>query len=139
MTKRTIAKNILGLCIFAGFAILVYVYCSYLDNRVRNHHLITKGKIEDYHILNGRTRSIDIEFAYYINGEIIEGGKNSYSLGTFSDATLENVLVGRKFPVVYDSNNISNARMLILKSDFDKYDVPFPDSVKWVEGYVEHK
>ena len=40
---------------------------------------------------------------------------------------------GRHFPVILSSKDPSKHRILIFWSDFGKYSLPFPDSLKWTE------
>jgi hypothetical protein len=41
-------------------------------------------------------------------------------------------LFSQPFPVIFDSTNHSNGRVLIFPSDFEKYHLAFPDSLHWV-------
>jgi hypothetical protein len=40
---------------------------------------------------------------------------------------------GRHFPVIFSSEDPSKHRILLFWSDFGKYSLPFPDSLKWSE------
>ena len=40
---------------------------------------------------------------------------------------------GRCFPVIFSSEDPSKHRILMFWSDFSKYSLPFPDSLKWSE------
>ncbi len=40
---------------------------------------------------------------------------------------------GRHFPVIFSSEDPSKHRILMFWSDFSKYSLPFPDSLKWSE------
>jgi len=44
-----------------------------------------------------------------------------------------NHLIKRNFPVIYNSKDPSKNDLLIFPSDFEKYDLIFPDSLIWVE------
>jgi hypothetical protein len=41
-------------------------------------------------------------------------------------------LVGKQFPIIYLKEDESVNDILIFKSDFDTYNMPYPDSLKWV-------
>ncbi len=45
----------------------------------------------------------------------------------------------KKFPVILSSKDPSKHRILIFWSDFAKYNLPFPDSLKWSEKYFYNK
>ncbi|MFO0322978.1 MAG: hypothetical protein ACK504_11200 [Bacteroidota bacterium] len=46
-------------------------------------------------------------------------------------------IVKKKFPVVYNCDNPKEYCILITKDNFEKYNIPFPDSLKWVNKYLE--
>lgn len=41
-------------------------------------------------------------------------------------------IIGKEFAVIYDKYDPNTSSILISKKSFDKYDVSFPDSLKWV-------
>jgi hypothetical protein len=42
------------------------------------------------------------------------------------------ILLNRSFPVIYSSKKVTLNKLLITEKDFNKYGVPFPDSLKAV-------
>ncbi len=49
------------------------------------------------------------------------------------------VVKGRQFPVILSSEDPSKHRLLMFRSDFAKYSLPFPDSLKWSEKVFYNK
>jgi hypothetical protein len=47
-----------------------------------------------------------------------------------------NFFVGKTFPVIFSTSSKSSD-ILITPRDFEKYKIRFPDSLKWVKGYVD--
>ncbi|MNL81951.1 hypothetical protein D3C87_2092070 [compost metagenome] len=43
-----------------------------------------------------------------------------------------NEFENKNFPVIYTPDNADLNRMLILESDFNEFDLQYPDSLKWV-------
>ena len=39
---------------------------------------------------------------------------------------------GKFFPIIYERGNPSNAYILITKENFERFNVPFPDSLQWL-------
>lgn len=46
---------------------------------------------------------------------------------------LEDRLIGVTLPLLYDTNNPKINHILLFKSDFESYNLNFPDSLKWIE------
>ncbi|WP_273212879.1 hypothetical protein [Runella zeae] len=45
----------------------------------------------------------------------------------------------KQFPVILSSKDVSTHKILIFWSDFSKYGLPFPDSLKWSEKVFYNK
>ena len=52
-------------------------------------------------------------------------------------------LVGKTFPIIYSARYPGKPRLLLLRHDFRRYNLAFPDSLKWTEpllyGQPSHK
>jgi hypothetical protein len=44
---------------------------------------------------------------------------------------------GKFFPVLYNSENPKEFELFILRATFDNFDLPYPDSLKWLDAYRE--
>jgi hypothetical protein len=70
-----------------------------------------------------------IDFAYTLdNKEYRSQIRNSYNFK--KDASF----LGKLFPVVIDKSNFSHAFILIKPEDFSYFDLPFPDSLHWINN-----
>jgi hypothetical protein len=43
--------------------------------------------------------------------------------------------IGKTFPLVYSKNDFKNNKILVIRKDFERFDVDFPDSLKWVDEF----
>jgi hypothetical protein len=122
------------------FAIFAFVCMFILLNRNKSkndiqHANFTKGTIFYYYKQN----STDTIFQY---NYVVKGISHSGTLNFSKDITKDS-LVGKTFPVIYDTtakngnNSILAACLLITPDDFKKYNIPFPDSLKWVLKYIK--
>ena len=93
---------------------------------------ITSGKViqfsGDY-----RGRGGTVDFVYVIKGRQYRktNGANVYRSEGYR-------FVGKQFPVVVDSTDFSNSRILLTSKDFHDYDLPLPDTLEWVKQYERH-
>lgn len=88
----------------------------------------------------------------YFTGEVEIGGKGSngsqytcqYYVGykaftshqpVFRCRPLGRSLFEHSFPVIYNTNKPSQSEVLVFPSDFAEFDLPFPDSLRWVLEY----
>jgi hypothetical protein len=119
--------------------ILVFIVGFYSLRYSRNqkaellaHKGITTAIITKFTPLGAKSGD-DFEFTY--------SDYNSLFKGTYMGGGTkgEYNFVGKQFPVVYDSLNPGgNFRMLISPDDFKYYNMPFPDSLKWVLSYCNN-
>ena len=130
---------ILGLVFFAGVMLMCgVIYYSYQDktNQILAHKGFTHGEIlASYHAY--KSPKYVFEYDYKIHGAAYMG-EQLISEGLMKDSLLNNT-----FPVVYDTTAKRNrytpfpAYLLITPDDFKKFNMPFPDSLKWVKKYIK--
>jgi hypothetical protein len=136
LTRKQVIIRIVVIIVFTVVAEFV---ASIIDNKNKNSLFNNEG---------------------FTTGEIIKRvyfGKNGNIPGFMWQATLKNktytyhdkvsdsfdcrALVGHKFPVIYDtsSNNyyqiLGSQHILIFPENFKYYNIPYPDSLKWVLKY----
>jgi hypothetical protein len=46
-------------------------------------------------------------------------------------------LMHKKFPLVYAVDDPAYCYILLTKEDFERFDLPFPDSLKWVSAIIK--
>ncbi len=72
--------------------------------------------------------STSFKFEYEVDGHFYSG--TNYSV--YQVFKNQEMLKGKLLPVIYDPENPENAKMLISKFDFEKFDRVRPDSLKWL-------
>jgi hypothetical protein len=86
----------------------------------------TSGYITKYSPEGPKTAG-DFYFQFSVNDQII-----SYEQIANVWPDKGESFVGKQFPVIYDSQNPKNCSLLIFPEQFEKYNLQFPDSLKWV-------
>lgn len=99
-------------------------------NRLRNNKSFTTGEVTSF------TRRVkgsggDFIFTYWINGVSYSGFSVVFNI----DLNKGHLLVGKKFPVIYDSTDLENSAILITESDYLYYKISIPDSLDWIKSY----
>lgn len=103
--------------------ILFFTSCEYYD--IKEHKAITKAVVVDF----GNTRSgAFLIYKYNVAGKEYEGTHGA----RFSGKCLRRFR-DKEFILLYSSKNPSKSYMLVTRWDFDKWDLQFPDSLRWVE------
>ena len=115
--------------------VIVYSLLQYLHQRkIKN---ITKAKSFSVgHILETRTmasRGFVVFYSFKLNEYDTGGG--DITKGQVSE--LGSLAFVRSFPVIYNGKDPSENDILIFPDDFSKYNLPFPDSLKWVVETIE--
>jgi hypothetical protein len=117
------------------FFLYLFLYGMYESDNLKNRKKISTAIITGTSYSKGSlikytysVDSIDYRRRFKI-GHIftLEG----MSRTNFPDSQVEKYLLYKKFPVVYDSIEIFKSELLILKKDFENYNLAFPDSLKW--------
>lgn len=80
-----------------------------------------------------RTSATVFRYRYYINGVKYS---NKISLGIKFQPHGSSYLMNRTLPVVYEKDNPNNSWLLIKPTDFEYFNLPFPDSLKWIKEDV---
>ena len=106
--------------------IFVILFPKYKEQRIKNNALFTVGKINS--IENGhRAASAFYYYKYLVNKDTISSNRSGNSV--------KNIFLNKNFPVIFNSNKPKENRMLIYPRDFERFDIPFPDSLNWVKEY----
>ena len=116
-------------------ALLFFLFARYSRWLLEKNHLVTIGYIDDVKII-GRERFVNIKYHYLANGDTC-----------FDDASFNQrqityekfKLLNKKWiPVVYHK---SATRLiscpLIFPNDYKDFNVPFPDSLKWILPLID--
>ena len=127
MFKKIIAGIVL--LMFALFVIGSQVRrCSMIKN-----HAFAIGRIiyieEKYNPKMGRC----FTYSFIIKNKKMTGGRCSTSLSDiFKDEDYKEAMLNQNFPVIYNRDNLEN-NILIFESDFKRFNLAYPDSLRWTE------
>lgn len=116
-------------CIITAFLILVY----FNNKRFERRNEVISAIVTDH----GTSHKADLILYYEFNilGKAYKG-EAMYSIGqgNYSD------FLNKKFPVIYEKDHPDNSGLLLSPYDFKEYNIPYPDSLKWVkEKYFKGK
>ncbi|MNE89709.1 hypothetical protein D3C80_1871510 [compost metagenome] len=83
----------------------------------------------------GYRRSVSFTYSFFVEGREIIGH------GGFPDLKEEcrHEFINKYFPVIYQSDQPSNNRLLITRQSFKNFGIGCPDSLLWVDDYMEGK
>ncbi len=128
MNKRT--SNIICLLLF------VLISCFFLwkarskQKIIQKNFTITSGNIYNYTV--DRRGFKHIEFSFYFNDRTILGDQIlGVPLGQ------EPKFLNKAFPVVFSNRQPEVNEMLVFPGDFERYDLKYPDSLKWAKDLKE--
>ena len=128
MKKLTQKGNIIGFILFwsiVGSLILLLLFYPRFDFKKNGKYSV--AEIYDFGVLSKSGHSICFRFS--INNQQF---KSCYA-ETFSNSKLRLMLLGKKFPVIYNPEKPEECDILITEYDFKEYDLVYPDSLYWVE------
>ena len=113
--------------IFLG--VMCYFGMKYREkkNVLKETKVIVTGQIYKTGILQFGDLSVD--YKYVVDGEEFKG-----STGLGLSAQYGDLVLGKYFPVVFSSLDTNNSDILIQPSDFERYNIPIPDSLAWVRN-----
>ena len=119
--------NFIGGLIFASiFAYSFFKYNSDIK-ALKSKMLFSKGIVKKTKI--GKSNYFIIYDFNYLTKSYSEH-KSIFGIVSFSDAN--KFLVGKSFPLIISEEDPENNDLLIFKEDFEKYNLVYPDSLKWV-------
>lgn len=129
MTENLKNKYILG----GIFGIILF---GLILKDIRNQKNIKNNiKITNAHIYkctkDYKGNGIYLDYTFFIKDSLIKSTDGFSRIIT--DRTY--IFEGKTFPVAYDSTNPKNNELLLTKDRFEKYNLIFPDSLKWVMSY----
>lgn len=116
--------------VFVGALVCGVAYSLLNENKLKQHYALTDGVVLKF-VPYSRSPGVSIEYSYQVNGKLYHGSSgyaNLFSSGRDS-------ILGKHFPVAYDTTDAKNYRMLITTKDFKAFSIPFPDSLEWIKNY----
>ena len=124
-TLKAKKKSIIAIVIVI---VVFFIYHNLLWADLKYNGVIITGllKSTSYH---SKSSLIDFEYSYEFEGKMY---KSSFSSGKKDYS----IFIGKSFPVVV-SRLTNKSTMLITPSHFNEFNIPFPDSLKWVLQYLK--
>lgn len=119
-------KQVLIICVITSVSILAFI--KYSDIRLTNNGILLNAKTIDWGV--SANMGMDLNYEFYYKSKKIIGGNSFYKISGLHE--FEN----KYFPVMYDPH-LCSSQLLIEPSDFKRYNLPFPDSLKWVLKYLK--
>jgi hypothetical protein len=128
MKKNKKKEAIVGIILFIG-GILIFILINFFVQKFdfKKNGKYSIAEIYDFHVLAKSGHSICFKFS--INNQQFK----SCQFETFSNSTLRLMLLGKKFPVIYNPEKPGECEILITEYDFKEFGLEYPDSLYWVE------
>lgn len=118
--------KIIAIIIFLLFLLYIGIKPIIQVNEISEYRSFTIGEITS--IESGHRASPSIfYYSYNFNEREFNDSRAGYSL----NQTFKN----KNFPIILSEVNPRKNRMLIYPRDFERFDIPFPDSLNWVKEY----
>lgn len=109
--------------------IIKYRGCK-IERRLYDNKVFSVGEIYDYHGL-AKSQSTSFNCRFIVNGVEYTFSQIVYDV----DYAYGRHFLGKTFPVIYEKGNPYNCELLILPENFQHINMPYPDSLKWVQKY----
>ena len=129
---------------FLGYTIFIALIFGFFWAEVGQCNLKNKYLIGEAVIINADARGGTSSGGFWIDFVLIIGdkyynGSSMYHLNKLKVRMVRKFFIGRRFPVAYYRKNPNNNQLLILESDFQKFHLPYPDSLNWVKDLTKMK
>ncbi|MNS42037.1 tRNA(Glu)-specific nuclease WapA precursor [compost metagenome] len=123
--KRSIILQLIGIAIIIGAFITMVVKN---EDRFRHRTEICQAII----ISSGNSYKgeLTLDYEFRVGNKIYKGAAGPYTKipsRNYSD------FQGKSFSVIYEKNKPENSGLLLTPSNFERYNIPYPDSLKWIE------
>jgi hypothetical protein len=100
------------------------------DKGLKKNKTITNGTVYETATYYQSPGLVFIKYHYFIDKKQFNGQSSIPSNHKHDDCRyLRKILTGYSFPVIYDSTNFGNSKILLTKKDYAKYNVIRPDSL----------
>lgn len=112
-----------ALILFFVMAIVVFYSVSIIKKKSDRKKIYQSYKFNTATILKVKFpfQGVDyILYSYYVNGILYKG---TYQLGTRRDQFQYHKLIGENWPMVYDTTDFDNSKLLLVKQDYNGFDI----------------
>ena len=119
-------NKIVVLTILTVFGSLIS-FIIFKDKKLENDGILLNARTTEW--IYGANISMDLRYEFYYKGKKITG---SNATGNYRG---NQNFVDKYFPVMYDPE-YGSSELLVQPANFKKYNIPFPDSLRWVLEYL---
>ena len=130
--KNTIQSVLAAILIMGGILVYYHFKANNFKQKILANKDLTEGRVIKCEYLNKHNYVVDYTFQT-LNNETVYGYVNG---GEYR--SLRNVIIGKVFPIVYDSTYPKRNAILIFPNSFKRYEIKFPDSLNWVLSYLDN-
>lgn len=131
--NKTIIKRFPEAASFILFLVIITLIFINGSNRSNKAVEIIKSNSK---IVSGRVLGIsysvkhgyEVKYEFYFEGQFYFGAYSSSNI-----ATLKNNINDKWFPVIFKVDDPVKNQIMIMPEDFDKFGVPFPDTLYWIK------
>jgi len=106
------------------------IYLVISNRTLHNNGILLNAKTLEWG--SGSKMSLTLKYEFYYKGEKI------IRSNAFGPIRGNDDFVGRYFPVMYSPNLGGQSQLLITPDDFIRFNLPYPDSLKWVLVYLKN-
>ena len=124
---KVMRKRKLTLFIIVIIFLLLLLFIKISEVNLVNHGILLNAKTTEWGV--SAKMGLDLNYEFYYKGE-----KNIRS-NAFGSIRGNTAFCNKYFPVMYDPK-LGTTQLLIEPSDFREFNLPFPDSLKWVLKYT---
>ncbi|MGZ4083093.1 MAG: hypothetical protein ACXVPB_01565 [Bacteroidia bacterium] len=117
-------RTVVIIVIVVGF-IISYFFWNTSNNELIKRHKLTWCTVYGTDMTN--KAGVYLNYYYKVASDSLTGYDK-----VFLNMDKGSALIGRKFPLAYDSCNAAKSKILISKEDFEEFGLVFPDSLKYL-------
>lgn len=128
--KRKQFITVYSILIILTVFFIIYLIGQNCTRQIKEDMIIGNGFV--FNSKMAHKGGVNIFYSFSFNNTIVGGTKY---LAIPSD--LRAIFVNKSFPVVFSSSKTDLNQMLILPKDFERFDLPFPDSLEWINERIK--
>jgi hypothetical protein len=124
-------KAVLYFVVFIiGAFIFAYNYSEKKAKELNANYAIGKGFITGMDMVH-KGRGIFVKYVFKVKGDFVKD-KKIIPIESNQLEILSKNLIGKEYPVIYDTLDRSNNKILLFKEDFTKYGLDVSDSLHYI-------
>lgn len=122
--NKILYKSWFGIIII-GLVIIVIWNISTSTKELRENGILMNAELID--VVTTYRGTPKYQYKFYYKGKF-------YIENDASGVQKLNIFIGKTFPIIYSPKS-NRSHLLMTPADFEKFGIPFPDSLRWVLEY----